>query len=162
MRETEPNPIDAALAAFMESPVMIIVGSCDDGLIPQIARAAGAIVDRAKGSIDLFVSGWQWPQTIANVHRNGRLAVTFARPADYVSYQVKGRAAVIPASAAHRQCAQHYIEAMTETFTGLGLDRAVAAPWLVDLEPQVLRLAVEMIFVQTPGEKAGSILEPSR
>jgi hypothetical protein len=51
---------------------------------------------------------------------------------------------------------------MTETFAGLGLDQVVAAPWLVDLEPQVLRLAVETIFVQTPGEKAGSILEPSQ
>ena len=121
----------------------------------------GSIVDRAKGRIDLIVSSWQWPQTIANVRRNSRLAVTFARPADYVSYQLKGRAAIIPASAAHRQCALHYIEAMTQTFAGLGLDRAVAAPWLLDLEPQVLRLAVEMIFVQTPGEKAGRILEPS-
>ncbi len=161
MRETEPNPIDAALAAFLESPVMIIVGSCDDGLIPQIARAAGAIVDQAKGSIDLIVSSWQWPQTIANVRHNGRLAVTFARPADYVSYQVKGRVAVIPASAAHRQCAQHYIEAMTETFAGLGLDRTVVAPWLVDLGPQGWRLAVDRRGVQTPGEKSSRLLEPS-
>ena len=51
---------------------------------------------------------------------------------------------------------------MTETFAGLGLDRAVAAPWLVDLEPRVLRLTIEMVFVQTPGEKAGRLLEPSR
>ena len=162
MPGTDRNPIDAALATFLESPVMIIVGSCDDGLLPQVARAAGAVVDRAKGRVDLIVSGWQWPQTIANVGRNGRLAVTFARPADYVSYQLKGRAAIIPASVAHRQRAQYYIEAMTETFAGLGLDQTVAAPWLVDLEPQVLCLAVETIFVQTPGEKAGSILEPSR
>ena len=162
MTGTDRNPIDAALASFLESPVMIIVGSCDDGLLPQIARAAGAVVDRAKSRVDLIVSGWQWPQTIANVGRNGQLAVTFARPSDYVSYQLKGRAAVIPASAAHRARAQHYIEAMIETFAGLGLDRALAAPWLVDLEPQVLRLAVERIFVQTPGEKAGRILEPSR
>ena len=162
MPGTDRNSIDAALAAFLESPVMIIVGSCDDGLLPQVARAAGAVVDRATGRIDLIVSGWQWPQTIANVGRNGRLAVTFARPADYVSYQLKGRAAIIPASLAHRERAQHYIEAMTETFAGLGLDRAVAAPWLIDLEPQILRLAVEAIFVQTPGEKAGSMLEPSQ
>jgi hypothetical protein len=74
---------------------------------------------------------------------------------------VKGRAAVIPASAAHRLRARRYIAAMTETFVGLGLDRAVAAPWLIDLEPQVLRLAIEMIFVQTPGEKAGRLLESS-
>jgi hypothetical protein len=162
MQGVDRKPIDAALAAFLESPVMIIVGSCDDALRPRIARGAGASVNRAKGRIDVVVSSWQWPDTIANVRRNGRLAITFARPADYVSYQVKGRAAMIPASAAHRQRAQRYIEAMTETFAGLGLDRAVAAPWLVDLEPRVLRLTIEMVFVQTPGEKAGRLLEPSR
>src|ERR1700731_1750290 len=161
MPGTDRNPINAALATFLESPVMIIVASCDDGLLPQIARAAGAVVDRATGRIDLIVSGWQWPQTIANVGRNGRLSVTFARPADYVSYQLKGRAAIIPASAAHRQRAQHYIEAMTETFAGLGLDQAVAAPWLPRPGPHGLRLPGEALFVQTPGEKAGSILEPS-
>ena len=39
MAGPDRNPIDAALAGFLESPVMIIVGSCDDGLLPQIARA---------------------------------------------------------------------------------------------------------------------------
>jgi hypothetical protein len=154
--------IDAELAAFIESPVMIIVGTCDDTLLPQIARAVGAIVDSAKTRIDLVVSGWQWPDTIANVRRNGRLSVTFARPSDYVSFQVKGRATVKPASAAHRARAENYIGAMTATLVGNGLDRAVIAPWLVDREPMALRLAAEMIFVQTPGDKAGQMLGASR
>jgi hypothetical protein len=153
--------IDAELARFMESAVMIIVGTCDDALMPQIGRAAGAIVDRATGGVDLIVSNWQWPQTIANVARNGRLAVTFARPSDYVSYQVKGRAAVVPASAAHRACAARYIEAMKAILVGNGLDASVTEPWLVDREPAALRLSAEMIFVQTPGDKAGRRLEPS-
>ena len=50
MTGTDRNPIDAALASFLESPVMIIVGSCDGGLLPQIARAAGSVVDRARRS----------------------------------------------------------------------------------------------------------------
>jgi hypothetical protein len=154
--------IDAELAAFIESPVMIIVGTCDDTLLPQIARAVGAIVDAAKSRIDLVVSGWQWPDTIANIRRNGRLSVTFARPSDYVSYQVKGRATVKPASAAHRARAENYIGAMTATLVGNGLDPTVIAPWLVDREPIALRLAVEMIFVQTPGDKAGQMLGSSR
>jgi hypothetical protein len=149
--------IDAELAAFIESPVMIIVGTCDDTLLPQIGRAVGAIVDSAKSRIDLVVSGWQWPDTIANVRQNGRLSVTFARPSDYVSYQVKGRATVKPASAAHRARAENYIGAMTATLVGNGLDRAVITPWLVDREPVALRLTVEMIFVQTPGDKAGQM-----
>ena len=154
--------IDAELASFMESAVMIIVGTCDNALRPQIGRAVGAIVDRATGGVDLIVSGWQWPETIANVRRNGRLAVTFARPSDYVSYQVKGRAKAIPPSAAHRACAARYVEAMTAILVGNGLDARVTAPWLVDREPAALRLAAEMIFVQTPGDRAGQRLEPSR
>jgi hypothetical protein len=154
--------IDPELAAFIESPVMIIVGTCDDFLQPQIARAVGAIIDPAKSRIDLVVSRWQWPDTIANIRQNGRLSVTFARPSDYISYQVKGRATVKPASAAHRARAEHYVGAMTATLVGNGLDRAVIAPWLVDREPVALRLAAEMIFVQTPGDKAGQMLGSSR
>jgi hypothetical protein len=154
--------IDAELVRFMESAVMIIVGTCDDALRPQIGRAVGAIADEATGGVDLIVSNWQWPETIANVRRNGRVAVTFARPSDYVSYQVKGRATVIPASAAHRARAARYVEAMTATLVGNGLDARITTPWLVDREPAALRLAAEMMFVQTPGDKAGQRLEPSR
>jgi hypothetical protein len=154
--------IDAELVRFMESAVMIIVGTCDDALRPQIGRAVGAIAGEATRGVDLIVSNWQWPETIANVRRNGRVAVTFARPSDYVSYQVKGRATVIPASAAHRARAARYVEAMTATLVGNGLDARITTPWLVDREPAALRLAAEMMFVQTPGDKAGQRLEPSR
>ena len=150
--------IDAELASFMESAVMIIVGTCDNALRPQIGRAVGAIVDQATGGVDLIVSDWQWPETIANVRRNGRLAVTFARPSDYVSYQVKGRATVITAAASDRACAARYVRAMTAILVGNGLDVRVTAPWLVDREPVALRLVAEMIFVQTPGDKAGKML----
>ena len=154
--------IDAERASFMQSAVMIIVGTCDDALRPQIARAMGAIVDQAAGCVDLIVSQWQWPDTIANARLNGRLAATFARPSDYVSYQVKGRATVIPASDGHCASAKRYVESMTASLTGNGLDVRVTIPWLVDREPLVLRLAPEMIFVQTPGDKAGQRLGPWR
>jgi hypothetical protein len=151
--------IDQDLTAFMESPVMIIIGSCDDLLLPQIGRAAGAVAHATEGRVDLIVSSWQWPATVANVRGNGRLSTTFARPSDYVSYQVKGRASVIPASAEHRKRAKHYIEAMTSTLVALGLDPRVAAPWFADREPVVLSLSVEAVFVQTPGDQAGQTLE---
>ena len=85
------------------------------------------------------------------------------RPAvHYVSYQVKGRATVVPASDAHRERAARYVEAMTAILVGNGLDARVTTPWLVDREPAALRLGAEMIFVQTPGDKAGRRLEASR
>jgi hypothetical protein len=154
--------IDEELGIFMESPVMIILGSCDDALRPQIGRAAGAIVDAREGRVDLMVCAREWPLTVANVRQNGRLSATFARPRDYVSYQAKGRATAIAASDAHRARARSYTEAMTATLVALGLEPSVAARWFADRELVALSLLVETIFVQTPGEKAGRMLERQR
>jgi len=154
--------IDQDLAVFMESPVMIILGSCDDLLQPQIGRAAGAIVDAQQGRVDLIVCAQEWPMTVANVRQNGRLSATFARPVDYVSYQAKGRASVMAASDMHRTCSKGYIETMTSTLVALGLDRSVATPWFADRELLALSLFVETVFVQTPGEKAGQMLKRQR
>jgi hypothetical protein len=154
--------IDQDLAAFMESPVMIILGSCDDLLQPQIGRAAGVIVDAQEGRVDLMVCAQEWPMTVANVRQNGRLSATFARPVDYVSYQAKGRASVISASDTHRTRSKGYIETMTSTLVALGLDRSVATPWFADRELLALSLSVEAVFVQTPGDKAGQMLKRQR
>ena len=151
--------IDAELAAFMESAVMIIIGTCDNDRMPRIARAAGAMVDLPNGLVDLIVSGWQWPRTVADIRRNGAVSVTFARPSDYVSYQVKGHATICSATADRKAIAKHYIAAMTAALVAQGLDPAVTVPWLVDREPLVIRLAVETVFVQTPGEGAGRMRE---
>lgn len=154
--------IDHDLGVFIESPVMIILGSCDDFLQPQIGRAVGAIVDAQEGRVDLVVCAREWPTTVANVRQNGQLSATFARPKDYVSYQAKGRASVIAASDAHRARSTRYIEAMTATLVALGVDASVAAGWFADRELLALSLLVETVFVQTPGEKAGQMLERRR
>ena len=151
--------IDDDLSAFIESPVMIIVGSCDHDLLPQIGRAAGAIAHVGEDRVELIISDWQWPATVENVRRNGQLAATFARPSDYVSYQIKGSAMVKPASAKHRTRARRYIETMTSTLVGLGLDPSVAAPWFADRDAVVLSLSVSSVFVQTPGDQAGQTLK---
>lgn len=147
------------LAAFMASPVMIILGTRNDALVPDIARAVGAAVRREEGCVDLIVSEWQWPETVANVRANGQLAATFARPSDYVSYQVKGYATVVPATAEHTSLARHYMGGVASTLGGLGLEERIVAPWLADLSPVTLSLSVQEIFVQTPGTKAGQLIE---
>lgn len=149
------------LAAFLMSPVMIILGSADSSLCPEIARAVGASVRADKSEVELMVSRWQWPQTVRNVEANGRLAVTFARPSDYVSYQVKGEARVITASAENIALSARYRESIAATLEGLGLEPATIAPWLVDRDLVALRLSVREIFVQTPGAEAGRLVERS-
>jgi hypothetical protein len=151
--------INEEFAAFMTSPVMIILGTRDGSLVPEIARAVGAVVRREEGCVDLMISEWQWPQTVANVRANGQLSVTFARPSDYVSYQMKGHATVIPASTEHATVATRYMESMTATVEELGLEKRIIVPWLVDQNLVELCLSVQEIFVQTPGAKAGQLIE---
>ncbi len=151
--------ISQDLADFMTRPVMIILGTCDAERVPEIARAVGAVVHRREGFVDLMTSEWQWPRTVANVQADGQLAVTFARPSDYVSYQIKGLATVVPTTAEHIAQADHYVKAMTLTLEELGLDPWLVAPWLVSRSLVTLRLAAQAIFVQTPGSKAGQLIE---
>lgn len=147
------------LAAFMASPVMIVLGTRDDALVPEIARAVGAVVHREESCVELMVSEWQWPKTVANVRANRQLAVTFARPSDYVSYQVKGHATVVPTTAEHTALARRYLESMASTLGELGLEQRIVAPWLVERDLVTLSVSVQEIFVQTPGAKAGQLIE---
>lgn len=147
--------MDAELAAFLCSPVMIIIGTRSEDNQPEIGRAVGAMVEGDAGIVELVVSAWQWPGTIANLREGGPVAVTFARPSDYVSYQVKGRARIRPAGARDLECADRYMTAIVEVLSGLGLERRLAAPWVSAADAVVLRLQADAVYVQTPGAKAG-------
>ena len=146
------------LAAFLASPVMIIMGTCDSTGRPDIARVVGARVDSEAGAVELVLSAWQWPRAVVNVRTRGRVAVTFARPTDYVSYQVKGRADLRAADAQALALAARYMEDVSAVLVSLGLQRSVLDAWFTDREAVVVRLEVDAIYVQTPGAKAGQAL----
>jgi hypothetical protein len=139
---------------------MIIVGTCDASARPAIGRAVGARLDADADVIELVLSSWQWPGTAANLLATGRAAVTFARPSDYVSYQVKGSAGVSEADAQALSLAESYIQEIALVLGGLGLERKLVAPWLTYRDPILIRMVVDAVYVQTPGAKAGQPLTP--
>lgn len=147
--------MDAELAGFLASPVMIITGTCGSGNRPDIARGVGVGIDGDAGRLRLVISSWQWPRTVENLRTSGRVAVTFARPSDYVSYQLKGRATLCPADADDLARSDRYMADILEVLAGLGLDRRLAMPWLSNRDAVVVGIDVEAVYVQTPGPKAG-------
>jgi len=149
--------IDPELAAFLAGPVMTIVGSRDGRNRAEIGRGVGTRVITA-GVVEVVVSGWQWPATLANLRANGAAAITFANPADYVCYQIKGQAALRPAEAADLALSAGYIAAMTAALAALGVEQALSAQWLTNRGPVVVRTAVESVFIQTPGPRAGTAM----
>ncbi|MTH36481.1 hypothetical protein GL279_17985 [Paracoccus limosus] len=144
-----------SLVRFLSRPVMIILGSVDATARPEIARAVGASVDPQTGVIELVVSRWQWPATIANIGASGRIAATFSRPADYETYQIKGRATWREAGAADHEIARAYCRDMLAALMELGMAPGLIAHWQSDRDLVVISLTPDQVFIQTPGPMAG-------
>ncbi|SAK56423.1 hypothetical protein AWB79_02300 [Caballeronia hypogeia] len=143
------------IGRFVVSPVMIIVGTRDEANRPSIGRALGAhIVDEE--NLDLFFSAWQWPETSANLGANGQAAITFARPSDYVSYQLKGTGRLRAAQTQDIEASRAYQARIRALFDSLGLPAALVSQWISERDLTVLRLFVREAYVQTPGPKAGT------
>ncbi len=140
---------------FIASPVMIIIGTRNQANRPSIARAVGGRAVN-KETVEVIVSAWQWPEAIANMAANGQAAITFARPADYVSYQLKGSTQLRAGDPADLELSRRYRADIYALFGGLGLPFELVSPWLADRELTVARLHVREAYIQTPGPKAGN------
>ncbi|MGO4705903.1 pyridoxamine 5'-phosphate oxidase family protein [Microvirga sp. 2MCAF38] len=148
--------IDDDLATFLAGPAMIIIGTADDQKRAEIGRCVGAAVDAGADAVELVLSSWQWPRSVENLRANGRAAVTFVRPSDYVTYQLKGTATIRTATADDIVSSERYTAMMNSVMGGLGLEVAFM-PWFTNREAVVVRLVVDAVYVQTPGAKAGQL-----
>jgi hypothetical protein len=147
--------LSEVIKRFVVSPVMIIVGTRDEANRPSIGRAVGArIVDDE--NIELFFSAWQWPETRSNLAANGQAAITFSRPSDYVSYQLKGTACLRPAEERDMEESRRYQAEIYAVFNGLGQPAELVTPFIADRDLTVACLLVKEAYVQTPGPKAGT------
>jgi len=154
--------LDAALQAFIESGVSVMVGTRDEGLVPELVRAWGAHVNRDRRSIRVCVPEATSVRTRTNLVGNGRIAATFSLPRTYETVQLKGR---------HLRTSKPSIEdllrverhhaSFAEANASIGVPRArTEAFWRRELAGSSLfvtiHFAVQAIFNQTPGPAAGA------
>ena len=144
------------LVEFLNGPLMILLGTRSAAFVPEIGRAIGQRLSPEASALDLIVSRWQWPATVDNIAATGALAVTLARPDDYVTYQFKGSAKLLTARAEDVALAERHMRRMFDCLCGLGVEPAAAASWFCGREPVVARLQIAAVFVQTPGAQAGT------
>lgn len=146
--------IDEQTARFLMSPVMIIMGTADAGLMPAIGRGLGCRLTE-RGEVEIVFSRWQWPRVASDLAVSHRLAATWARPSDYVSYQLKGSVTLRSCAAEDRTLAERYCADMTRVLTALGVSREQVGHWIVPRDLAVARMTVAEAYVQTPGQRAG-------
>jgi len=152
--------ISADVAAFVESPVMILVSTRDSAHRAFIARGSGARFDRRRGQIDVLLCRGQWPDVAGNAVRGAPIAVTVVRPSDYRAFQVKGVIEeVASASEEEQRRATAYVARMLEIMAELGVTKVQLSHTLSDRDLVRISFLPTDLFVQTPGPDAGQRLD---
>ena len=148
--------LTADIVDFVESGVSILVGTRNAQLRPIGTRAMGA---RTKGDrVTIFVPTITSERTLANLRDNGAIAVTFTRPSDHLSIQLKGRfVSSREASAEDLLLQQQYRAAFMEQLYVVGVARAASKQYAYT--PAIaIDFDVDSVFQQTPGPGAGACL----
>ncbi len=147
------------LIEFFESGVSILIGTCDASLRPESERGLGAVVGSDRASLTVFVNETLGAITKNNLVLQSEIAVTFSRPSDLKSIQVKGRRTLVRAATVRERAIQkRYLAAYVEELVKVGVSRDLARR--IRLWPAfVVELEVRDLFSQTPGSGAGAPLE---
>jgi hypothetical protein len=154
--------IDAALKAFIESGVSVVVGTRDEGLVPEIVRAWGPLVNRDRRSVRICVPEATSVRTRTNLVGNGRIAAAFSLPSSYETVQLKGRhLRTTRPSAEDLLRVDRHRESFAGVNESIGVPRArVEAFWRRELAGSTrfvtIHFVVHAIFNQTPGPAAGA------
>ena len=150
--------IGRELAEFVASGVAIHIGTRDDQLQPEGARALSASVESDGRHVLVYVSDVAARRILPNLEANGQAAVVFARPTDDRACQIKGNfVAVRAATAAERPRVIAHWESFFRNMAQIGIPSATAAGWPV-WPAVVIRIRATAVFDQTPGPQAGSPL----
>lgn len=147
--------LDDELLDFLRRPLMCIIAAVDGEGRPSAGRGVGFHVLDDRETIDVIFSAWQWPRLESSVRQTGRIAVTFVSPSDYMTFQIKGTAAMRETEAADLDHADRFIADATQALASLGVAPAIIAPWLAARDAKVARLCASEIYIQTPGPHAG-------
>jgi hypothetical protein len=163
-RAEPAKPLPEDVKAFIERGASVMVGTRDSELVPELVRAWGPRISVDRTGVSVCVAMAAGARTIVNLRDNGRVAVTFALPADSHAIQLWGRC--IGTGRPRRDdltAVQQHRNAFARLNAGLGVPLAfVEALWQRELagspDMVTIRFVVEQIFNQTPGPGAGSPL----
>jgi hypothetical protein len=150
--------IDRQLADFLEEGLGIHIGTRNDRLEPNGARALAVKVDDDGFHMVVYIASSAAPRVLGDLKSNGQIAVSFGRPIDDRACQVKGVFdSHRPATPDERPLVIGQREGFIAQLGRIGIPAQPLAGW--DTWPATaIRLKANAVFEQTPGPKAGTPL----
>jgi hypothetical protein len=152
--------IGPELAAFLESPCSLIVGTVDADGLPDAGRAWGVeVLDERTLRVLLST---QAPVTRRNVEGGGAIALTATHFMTFESVQLKGRATQVDdATAADRIRFERYVAGATRAIAESdGTPEELVARFITG-DVYACWMVVDSVYDQTPGSSAGTQLAPA-
>jgi hypothetical protein len=150
--------IDTQLAAFLQEGVGIHIGSRNEALQPNGARAIAVHVEEGGLHLVVYVAEVAAARILPDLEANGQVAVGFGRPTDDRACQVKG---VFVTARAATDTERLSVSAQWDAFLGslekIGIPRAATRTW-VTWPAVAIRIRANAIFDQTPGPGAGAAI----
>jgi len=154
--EFPPTRIVSEHAAFMQSGVVLDVATRDHANLPFVTIACGC---RAAGSrVTVFINRVQARKFLLALTGTHAIAVTFGRPSDHRSLQIKGRDAEIhDPLASDTALMRAYVEALAADMQQFGATRQLTVGFvnLAANECVAVSFTPYAAFDQTPGPSAG-------
>ena len=150
--------ISTELATFLQEGVGIYIGSRNERLEPNGARANAIRVEDDGVHFVVYVAKIAAKRLLPDLQSNGMVAVSFGRPIDDRACQVKG---IFVSARATRQDERDAVIAQWERFLHscelIGISRQGAQRW-VTWPSVAVRVKATAIFEQTPGAQAGTAI----
>lgn len=151
-------PLSEELAELIASGVDVYVATRDAEYTPESMLAMGVKIHGDGCAITVYLPEATSAPTLANLKSNGQIAICLTRPRDHRSVQLKGSVKHVRASeAADRELQSVFRAALVEQFAGVGIPRS-ASRRLVWWPSVAVEVAVNAVFQQTPGPRAGEPL----
>ncbi len=91
------------LVEFLHGPVVIVVGTRNDALMPAVTYARGAVVDAENDAVTVIVPDAESETTLENLAHNGAIAVTAGDGISHETYQFKGTCLDVGPSDEHQR-----------------------------------------------------------
>jgi hypothetical protein len=149
------------LAEFVEGGLSMLVGTRDAALRPHVGRSVGAFVCPDRETVTTYLNKALSAQSVANLQDNGRVALTFSRPYDHRTLQIKGQMISLREGTEEDRVKQErWLAGFVEHLYIIGLPRSLTRQ--IKIYPSLAHtLRIEGIFEQTPGPGAGRRIDVS-
>jgi hypothetical protein len=146
------------LIAFLESGVSVLTGTRDPDLRPRATRGVGFRVWPDRRGLRVYLPVATGADAAANLRACPRIAVTFNRPIDHRTVQVKGDVvALAEAAPEERAVTEAYVAAFVAALEPVGMAPSVVRR-LASWPAWAIDVAITHVFKQTPGPDAGEPL----